>query len=59
MNKTLLVAGLGAIAYYMYKKMSPQDKERLTGKIKDAGRKLTEQLPEELKNAFGQKNQPA
>ena len=59
MNKTLLLAGIGAIAYYMYKKMSPQDKERISNSIKDAGRKLTDQLPEDIKNAFGNKKQPA
>ncbi len=57
MNKTLLAAGLGAIAYYMYKKMTPQEKENLSSKIKSAGQKLADQLPGNLKNAFNKKVQ--
>jgi len=55
MKKTLLLAGIGAFAYYMYKKMSPEEKENISRKVKDAGNKLAENLPEELKNLFGKK----
>jgi hypothetical protein len=57
MKKTLLLAGIGALAYYMYKKMSPEEKENISRKIKDAGKKLSDQLPGDLKNIFGNKPQ--
>ncbi|MBC7935734.1 MAG: hypothetical protein H7Y86_10330 [Rhizobacter sp.] len=57
MKKTLLLAGIGAYAYYMYKKMSPEEKANISSKIKETGKKLTENLPEEIKSLFNTKTQ--
>lgn len=50
---TLLLAGLAAWAFYKYKKMSPDEKDQITEKIKSTGKKIVESLPDELKNVFG------
>ena len=55
--KTLLLAGLGAFAYYKYKKMTPEEKEKIANSLKETGKKFAENLPEELKNVFGKKPQ--
>lgn len=46
----LALAGLAAWAYYKYNKMSADEKQQLTGKIKEHGKKLMEMVPENLKN---------
>lgn len=50
---TLLLAGIAAWAYYKYKKMSPDEKNQMTEKIKSTGKKIVDNLPDELKNVFG------
>lgn len=53
---TLLLAGLAAWAFYKYKKMSPDEKDQITEKIKTTGKKIVDNLPDELKNVFGNKD---
>ncbi len=53
---TLLMAGLAAFAYYKYKKMSTEEKENITNKVKSTGQKIIDGLPDELKNIFGGKD---
>ena len=55
--KKLLLAGLGAYAYYRFTKMSPEEKANISNKIKESGKKLTEYLPGELKCLFNKKPQ--
>ncbi len=50
---TLLLAGIAAWAFYKYKKMSPDEKDQLTEKIKTTGKKIVDNLPDDLKNVFG------
>ena len=57
MKKTLLLAGLGAYAYYRYTKMTAEEKANITNKIKETGNKLTEYLPEDVKGLFNKKPQ--
>ncbi len=57
MKKTLLLAGLGAFAYYKYKNMTPEQKEKIASSLKETGKKVMENLPEELKNIFNTKPQ--
>lgn len=59
MKKTLLLAGIGAFAYYMYKKMSPEEKQKITDSIRQTGKKFTDKLPGEWKDALSGKPQEA
>jgi hypothetical protein len=54
----LLLAGLAAYAYYKYNKMTPEQKEKLVGGIKEKGQKIYDQyVPEEVKKMFGKKKE--
>ena len=54
----LLVAGLAALAYYKYSKMSDEQKKNIVGDLKAKGKKLyDEYAPAELKD-FLNKQQP-
>ena len=55
-KKGLLLAGLAAFAYYKYKKMTPEERENITSKVKTTGQKFVDSLPDELKNIFGTKD---
>ena len=58
-KKGLLLAGLAAYAYYKYNKMTPAEKEKLVGGIKEKGQKLYDDyVPAEIKNMIGKKKQP-
>lgn len=58
-KKGLLLAGLAAYAYYKYNKMTPAEKEKLVGGIKEKGQKLYDDyVPAEIKNMIGKKNPP-
>ena len=49
----MLLAGLAAFAYYKYSQMSPEEKTKLVGKLKEKGKKLVDQLlPPEIKDQF-------
>lgn len=50
---TVLLAGLAALAYYKYHKMTPEEKAELKNSVKKTGQKIIDQLPEDLKNIFG------
>lgn len=50
---TVLLAGLAALAYYKYNKMTASEKENLKSSLKKTGQKIVDQLPEEVKNLFG------
>ncbi len=50
---TVLLAGVAALAYYKYNKMTATEKEDLKSKLKETGQKIVDQLPEEIKNIFG------
>jgi len=52
---TLLLAGLAALAYYKYHKMSPEEKDKIKTSVKNTAKKVVDQLPEELKNIFSDK----
>lgn len=54
MNKkgALLLAGAAAYAYYRYSKMSEQEKSELKAKLNDAGNRIMDNLPSDLKNVF-------
>ncbi len=54
--KKLILADLAAYAYYRYKKMTPEEKANITNKVKDTGRKITEDLPSQLKDLLGRKD---
>ncbi len=56
-KKALLLAGVAALAYYQYKKMTPKQKEDLKDNIKKQGEKIMEHLPDEVKNIFNPKSQ--
>jgi hypothetical protein len=59
-KKGLLLAGIAAYAYYKYNKMSPAEKEKMVGGLKEKGRKFYDQyVPNEVKNMFGKKEQTA
>ncbi len=50
---SLLLAGLAAFAYYKYSKLSPAEKNNITGTIKEKGKKLYDQyVPAEVKKIF-------
>lgn len=52
----LLLAGLAAVAYYKYSKMTPEDKDNLIGDLKAKGQKLyDEYMPEQYKSMFSSK----
>jgi len=52
----LLLAGLAAFAYYKYSKMSPAQKQDLTGTIKEKGKKIYDKyVPQSVKDMFGKK----
>lgn len=53
--KKLLLAGLAAYAYHRYTKMSADEKANITNKVKETGRKFTENLPQQLKDLLGRK----
>jgi len=40
------VAAAGALAYYKYKTMSPEEKENLKNKVNDTGKKIKEKVGE-------------
>lgn len=50
---TVLLAGLAALAYYKYNKMTATEKENLKSSLKKTGQKIVDQLPDEVKNLFG------
>ena len=55
----LLLAGLAAYGYYRYSKMSADEKEKLVGGLKEKGRRFyDEKVPQNIKDMFGQKQQP-
>lgn len=58
-KKALILAGIAALAYYQYKKMTPKQKEDLKDNIKKQGEKILEHLPEEVKNIINPKGQQA
>lgn len=50
----LLLAGLAAFAYYKYSKMTPEQKQDLTGTIKEKGKKIYDKyVPQSVKDMFG------
>lgn len=52
----LLGAGLAAFAYYKYSKLTEEQKQNLTGDLKDKAQKLYDQYaPPELKDLFAKK----
>lgn len=55
MNKkgALLLAGAAAYAYYRYSKMTPEQKENIKNKVNEVAGKVMDNIPTELKNAFG------
>jgi hypothetical protein len=58
-NKTgkFLLAGLAAFAYYKYAKMSPEEKQKFAGNIKEKGKKLyNDYVPAEVKNMLHKKD---
>ena len=56
----LLLAGLAAFAYYKYSKMSPAQKQDLTGTIKEKGKKIYDKyVPQSVKDMFGKKDNNA
>ena len=51
----LIIAGLAALAYYKYSKMSEEEKRNMANNIKAKGRKLYHQyVPNNMKNMFAQ-----
>ncbi len=51
----LIIAGLAALAYYKYSKMSEEEKRNMANNIKAKGRKLYDQyVPNNMKNMFAQ-----
>ena len=50
---TVLLAGVAALAYYKYNKMTAVEKENLKSSLKKTGQKIVDQLPDEVKNLFG------
>lgn len=51
----LILAGLGAWAYYKYFKMSKEEKRDMVNNLKEKGRKVYDQyMPNNLKNTFAQ-----
>jgi hypothetical protein len=56
----LLLAGLAAYAWYKYNKMTPEERSQAMSGIKEKGQKLYDDyVPNEVKNMFGKKQQPA
>ncbi len=56
----LLLAGLAALAYYKYSKMSEEQKKNIVGDLKAKGQKLyDEYAPAELKDLLGKKKTEA
>ena len=52
----LLLAGLAAFAYYKYSKMTPEQKQKITGTIKEKSKKIYDQVvPQSVKNMFEKK----
>ena len=52
----LLLAGIAALAYYKYSKMSSEEKENLVWDLKAKGQKLyDEYMPEQYKHLFSKK----
>lgn len=51
-KSALLLAGLAALAYYKYNKMTPDEKSKIADGLKQTGKKLMDNLPGELKNIF-------
>jgi hypothetical protein len=51
-KSALLLAGLAALAYYKYNKMTPEEKTKIADGLKQTGKKLMDNLPGELKNIF-------
>ena len=48
----LAVAGLAALAYYKYNKMSAEEKQQLSGKLKEQCNRFMEMMPGGLKSIF-------
>lgn len=54
----LILAGLAAFAYYKYSQMSPEEKNKMVGDLKDKAKKLYEDyMPQEMKNMFDKKSE--
>ena len=54
---TLILAGLAAIAYYKYSKLSEEQKDNLINTLKEKGRKFYDQyIPSGIKNLFTKKD---
>ncbi|WP_346237974.1 hypothetical protein ABDK00_002740 [Niabella insulamsoli] len=55
-NKTsgLIALGLAAWAYWKYK-MTPQQKQNVKDKISETGKNLWDKVPQNVKDAVGQK----
>ena len=54
---TLILAGLAAIAYYKYSKLSEEQKDNLIDTLKEKGRKFYDQyIPLGIKNLFAKKD---
>lgn len=44
-----------ALAYFKYNKMTPEEKENVKGKVRNAQKNIKDALPDELKKALGMK----
>ena len=54
----LLLAGLAAFAYYKYSKLSPEQKQDLSGTIKEKGKQVYDKfVPQSVRDMFGKKRQ--
>ena len=50
----LIALGLAAFAYWKYK-MTPEQKANVKNKISETGKDLWDKVPDNIKNAVGQK----
>lgn len=57
-NGLLALLGIGALAFWKYKKMSPEEKEKVKNQFNDAKRKFSE-AGEELKTKVEEKFESA
>ncbi|WP_460760510.1 hypothetical protein [Niabella terrae] len=53
----LIALGLAAWAYWKYK-MTPEQKANVKNKVNEAGKNLWEKVPDQVKDAVGQKKAP-
>lgn len=51
-NKKAGLIALGLVAAAAWFKMTPEQKANVKGKVSDAGKKLKENLPQDLKNIW-------